>query len=327
MTLLLSEADVARCLDYPPLMELMQDTLGRFSRGEAVQPVRSNMAIRPAGGFYGVMPAHLPGPDGGVFGLKSVSFFPGNEAKGLHTHLATILLLDGATGALRAILDGRLITEMRTAAVSAVAVRLLARSDARRLAILGAGVQGKAHALAIAATRSLAEISIWSRSYARAAGLRAELEVQLRLPVRSVQSARDALHHADIIVTATSATEPILEAGWIAPGAHLCVVGSSHPRRREVDTATITASRVFVDSRDAAAVEAGDLLIPVLEGAFELGRVAGELGDVVNGVARRETREEVTLFKSLGIGVEDIATAAMVVGRARELGLGEEREV
>jgi len=321
MALLLTEADVARCLDYPSLVPLMAETLGRFSRGEAEQPVRSNLAIRPAGGFYGVMPAHLPAPDGGAFGLKSVSFFPDN-APPLHTHLATILLLDGATGALVSVMDGRLITEMRTAAVSAASVQQMARPDAGTLAILGAGVQGRAHLEAIAAVRTLREVRVWSRTREHAESLARDMAARVATPIAVSADPQAALDGADLVVTATAAIEPIVRAEWIAPGAHLCVVGSSHPRRREVDTATVVRSRVVVDSRAAAAVEAGDLLIPVREGAWTLGAIVGELGDVVNGTAARAARTDVTLFKSLGIGVEDIASAQLVLGRAREQGLG-----
>lgn len=323
MALLLSEADVARCVSMADLIPLMRETLGRFSRREAVQPVRTNLAIRPAGGYYGVMPAHLPGPDGGRFGLKSVSFFPGNDALGRPTHLATILLLDGRSGDLLAIMDGRLITEMRTAAVSAVSVQLLARENASRLALVGAGVQARSHLQAIAMARRLSRVTVWSRSRERAAAFVREMAAVAPCPIEAVDSVRSAVEDADIIATVSSASEPVLEGGWVAPGAHLCVVGSSHPRKREVDSATVARSRVFVDSRDAARVEAGDLLLAEKDGAWSLDSVAGELGEVVNAaVPGRTGGGELTLFKSLGIGVEDIASASLVLDRAMAAGLG-----
>lgn len=322
MALVLTEADVARCLSHAELLPLMRETLGRFSRGEAVQPVRANLAIAPAGGFYGVMPAHLPAPGGGVFGLKSVTFFPDNT--GLPTHLAVILLHDGATGALTAIVDGRLITELRTAAVSALSVQLLSRAASRRLAILGAGVQARSHLDAVARVRPIDTVRIWSRTPAHAHRFATDMRRGSPAPITVHETVRETVRGADIVVAATAATAPVLEAAWLAPGAHLCVVGSSDPRRREVDTATVVNSRVFVDSRAGAAVEAGDLLIPAREGAWSLDAIAGELGDVINGTPGRTDADQVTLFKSLGMGVEDVATADLAVRKARALGLGRE---
>ena len=323
--LLLTEGDVARCLTMAELIPLMRATLAAYSSGRARQPVRTNLTIRPAGGFYGVMPAHLPSTDGnGVFGLKSVSFFPGNERLQLPTHLATILLLDDRTGALAAILDGRLITEMRTAAVSAVSVELLARPDAVRLAILGSGVQARSHLEALALVRPLSSVTVWSRTRAHAERFAREMAGRCAAPVALAASAREAVATADIVVTAMSSSEPVLEGPWVRPGSHLCVVGSSHPRMREVDTDTVLRSRVFVDSRAGAAAEAGDLLIPVDEGRWSLERIVAELGEVAGGAAGRTAPEQITLFKSLGMAVEDLASAELAVRRARAQGLGRE---
>ena len=319
MPLLLSEADVARCLDMESLIPLMRETLARFSRGELVQPVRQALHVS-GGGAYGVMPAAV----GGVFGQKSVIFFPSNAALGLPTHLATILLLDGKTGALLAIMDGRLITEMRTAAVSAVSVELLARPGASRLAILGSGVQAKAHLEAVGLVRKLSSVTVWSRTAPNAERFARAMAGGAACPIATAASVREAVKDADIIVTATSAREPVLEGAWVAPGAHLCVVGSSSPKWREVDTATVTMSRVWVDTWDAAQVEAGDLLIPAAAEEYDLDWVVGELGEVAGGAPGRTSREEVTLFKSLGMGVEDVASADLVYSRARERGVGRE---
>lgn len=318
--LLLTEAEVARCLDQASLIPLMRETLAAFSSGEAAQPVRTNMAIRPAGGFYGVMPAHVPAAR--AFGIKSVTFFPSNEGIDVPTHQAAILLHDVATGALTAIVDGRLITEMRTASVSAVSVDLLARKDARRLAILGSGVQARSHVEAIAHVRRLEEVRVWSRTPAHAERFAREQAGTAPCPIRTAATVREVVEGADIVVTATPASEPILRAEWLRAGAHLCVVGSSHPRMREVDTDTVVRSRVFVDSRAAAAVEAGDLLVPVAEGRWSLDRIVAELGEVAGGAEGRRGAEEITLFKSLGLGVEDVATASLALERARARGLG-----
>jgi len=326
MPLLLSEADVARCLEMAALIPLMRDTLGRFSRGACVQPVRTNLRIRPADGFYGVMPAHVPGDGGdpGAFGLKSVSFFPGNDALNLPTHLATILLLDPRTGGLEAILDGRLITEMRTAAVSAVSVDLLARSGPATLAILGSGVQARSHLQALSLVRPLSHVRVWSRRSDHALQFVRAMHAEVSCPVSAVHSAEDAVKGADLVVTATSATEPVLHGSALEPGMHLAVVGSSSPRMRELDGAAVARCRVWADSRDAAAVEAGDLVLARREGAIGDDHLVGELGDVVNGLSGRRTPEEITMFKSLGLAVEDIATARVVLDRARALGLGKE---
>lgn len=325
MSLLLTESDVALCLDQNALIPLMRETLARFSRRECVQPVRSNITVRPAEGFFSAMPAHIRAPDGpGALGLKAVTFFPGNDVLGRPTHLATILYLDAETGALLAIMDGRLITEMRTAAVTAVSVDLLARTDAATLAILGSGPQARSHLDAIARVRPLAHVRVWSRRPERAIAFVHHANHLAPCAISAVPTVEAAVDGADVVVTATSATDPIFTAGLLEPGMHLAVVGSSHPRMREVDSATVAESRVFVDSREAMTVEAGDLVIPVQEGRITWDHVLGELGDVVIGRFRRESRDEVTLFKSLGLAVEDVASAQLVYARARERGLGRE---
>jgi ornithine cyclodeaminase len=322
MALLLTEPDVAACLDMPSLIPAMREALIAFSTGKVVQPVRQSLAIRPHG-VYGVMPAHVPANGGGgVFGLKSVSVFTGNEQLGLPSHLAHILLLDDTTGALIAIMDGRLVTEMRTAAVSAVSVQALARPSASRLAILGSGVQAHSHLKAISEVRTLESVSVWSRTASHAEKFARDHASDAPGPIRVAKNVEEAVDGADIIVTVTHAHEPVLYREWISPGAHLCVVGSSHPRHREVDTATVLDSHVYVDSRAAAAVEAGDLLIPVAEEEYDLDWIEGELGEALAGETGRVGDQDITLFKSLGIGVEDIATARLVVERAREKGVG-----
>lgn len=326
MALLLSEHDVARCLDMASLIPLMRETLRRFSRRETVQPVRQSLRIRPAEGFYGVMPAHVPGANGdpGAFGLKSVSFFPGNDALGLPTHLATILLLDPRTGALTAMLDGRLITETRTAAVSAVSADLLGKQGPVTLAILGSGVQARSHLEAMNIVRPLKHVRIWSRRHERALGFVRTSHKAVNCPVSAVKSVAEALHGADIVVTATSATDPIVPARVLEPGMHLCVVGSSSPRMRELDSEAVKRCRVWVDSREATQLEAGDILIPLREGAIDAAHIIGELGDVVEGRSGRLSPDEITMFKSLGMAVEDVATAHLVVDRAKKRGIGKE---
>ena len=326
MPLLLDESDVARCLDMTSLIPLMRDTMARFSRRECVQPVRQSMRIRPANGFYGVMPAHVPGANGdpGAFGLKSVSFFPGNDTRGMPTHLATVLLLDPRTGALVALMDGRLITEMRTAAVSAVSVDVLAREGPATLAILGSGVQARSHLEAVRHVRPLKHVRVWSRRSERALQFVRSMHASVSCPVSAVPSVEKALKGADVVITATSATDPIVTARMLEPGMHLAVVGSSSPKMRELDSEAVARCRVWVDSREAAQVEAGDILIPLREGRIEESHIVGELGDVVDGKSGRRSADEITMFKSLGLAVEDVATAQLVVRKAHELKLGRE---
>ena len=322
MPLLLTEADVARALELRPLIPAMREALRRFSSGEVEQPVRSTLRIEPAGGYYAPMPAYLRDERGGALGVKSVAFFPGNARGPLPTHLATILLLDPATGALLALLDGRLITELRTAAVTAVSVELLARPDARRLAILGSGVQARSHLRALALVRPPAAVRVWSRTAAHAARFAREMAGTVACAIEPAGTVPEAVRGADVVVAVTAAREPVLAGAWLEPGMHVCAVGSSAADMRELDGAAVARCRVFVDSRAAARVEAGDLLLARAEGRIGEDHVVAELGEVAAGAAGRRDAGEITLFKSLGLAVEDVASARLAFERARELGLG-----
>jgi len=322
MPLLLTEADLGRVLEMGSLIPAMRDALASFSRGDAVQPVRLTLKIEPAGGYYATMPAYLRDERGGALGMKSVTFFPGNAGGPHPTHLATILLLDPANGALLAVLDGRLVTEMRTAAVTAVSVDLLARRNARHLAILGSGVQARSHLRAVSLVRNLASVRVWSRNAVHAARFAREMAGTVPCPLHAAASVRDAMRGADIVVAVTAAREPITDAAWLEPGMHLCAVGSSAPDMREVDAASVARCRVFVDSRASAGAEAGDLILARAEGRIGPDHVVAELGEVAAGATGRSGDDEITLFKSLGLAVEDVAAARLAFERARELGIG-----
>jgi len=322
--LLLSEADLRRVLAMRELIPAMRDALAHFSRGDVVQPVRPTLEIAPAGGYYSTMPAYLRDERGGALGMKSVTFFPGNAGGPFPTHLATVLLLDAATGALVALLDGRLITELRTAAVTAVSVDLLARRGAARLAILGSGVQARSHLAAVALVRPPASVVVWSRDPAHAARFAREMAGAVACPIRTAASVREAMRGSEIVVAVTAAREPITDAAWLEPGMHLCAIGSSVPDMRELDAATVARSRVFVDSRASAEVEAGDLILARQEGLIGAGHVVAELGEVAAGAPGRRSEEEITLFKSLGLAVEDVVTARLAVARAKAMGVGTE---
>jgi ornithine cyclodeaminase len=317
---LLTEQDVRAVLPMDDLVTAMEVALERFSAGSVRQPLRT--VVDAAGhGFYGVMPAYMEDPP--ALGTKLVSVYHGNTARGLTTHLATIVLHDPATGELQAVMDGRYITEARTAAVSAASTKHLARREARVLAILGTGVQARSHAAAMLCVRPFDEIRIWGRRADHAAALAAELAPSLRVRVDAVPTAHDAADGADVIALVTASPTPVLTRADVRGGAHICAVGACRPNQREMDTALVTASRVFVDSRAGALAEAGDLVIPIQEGAFDAGHIAAELGDVFGGRAEgRRTPDEITVFKSLGMAVEDVAAARLAFERAAAAGLG-----
>jgi ornithine cyclodeaminase len=322
MPLLLTESDVRACVDMPLLIEAMSGALAEFSAGRVTQPVRTVLEVGVEKNYFGVMPAAIDGS--GAVGTKLVTVYPGNHAKGLTSHLATIVLLDHATGGLLALLDGRYITEARTAAVSAVSVQRLARPDASTLAILGSGVQAQSHLEAIRHVRALTSVRVWSPTRPHRDAFAVEASAT-GLNVTACESAADAVRGADIIVLVTASKTPILDNADVAAGAHVCAVGACRPDQREMPTALVKRARVFVDSRAAALKEAGEVLIPIGEGAITAAHIAGELGDVVNDtVAGRTGTDDVTIFKSLGMAVEDVVAAHLAVARARERGLGQE---
>jgi ornithine cyclodeaminase len=270
--------------------------------------------------FFGVMPAFQPTPP--ALGTKLVVVCPANASKGLPTHLATILLMEPTTGELLAVLDGRYITEARTAAVSAASARALARNDASVLAILGSGVQAHSHLEALAHVRPLSEVRVWSPTPEHRNGF-AQKHRDAAPKLIAVDSPRDAVAGADLIVTATGSPTPILEGAWVSPGAHICAVGACRPDMREIDTELVLRSRVYADSRPGALAEAGDLVIPIQEGSWTADRIVGELGELFAGrVPGRSSPVEITLFESLGMAVEDVAAADLVYRRAAEVGLG-----
>lgn len=321
--LLLREADVNALLRMEDLIRLMEDALRAFSAGEVLQPVRVALPVQPYAGFLGVMPAYVQPT--GALAAKLVTFYPKNVDRSLPTHLAVILLWDSATGEVLAIMDGRLITEMRTAATSAAATKALARPEAQVLAILGSGVQARSHLEALRLVRSIRSVRVWSRTEAHARRFAGEMERRFGTPVGISETPQAAVRGADLIITATSATEPVLQGAWLAPGAHINAIGAPRPTWRELDTDAVKRCRVFVDSRAGALVESGDILIPMKEGAITESHLAGEIGEVLAGrVQGRTSASEITLFKSLGMAVEDVETAHFVYTKAKEKGIGQQ---
>jgi ornithine cyclodeaminase/alanine dehydrogenase-like protein (mu-crystallin family) len=318
---LLTEAQVKSLLPVPDLVAAMESAVARFSAGEVVQPMRNVLMVGPRRGYYGVMPAFIGQPP--TLGTKIVTVFNDNHRRGLPSHLATILLMDPETGALTAILDGRYITEARTAAVSAVSARHLARADAATLAIIGSGVQARSHLEALAEVRPLTHVRIWSPREASRQRFVAEMQGRVGARLEAADTAEAAVSGADLVVLVTSSPTPVVEDQWIAPGTHVVSVGACRPDHREMAPALVARGRVFVDSRAAALVESGDIVQGIAEGRFEAGHVVGELGELVLGrIPGRTDADQVTIFKSLGMAVEDVAAADLVLQRAIETGAG-----
>ncbi len=308
--LVASEHEVESLLSMRECIGVMEKALATLARGEVHQPLRHAIRAPGAQGLLGLMPSYGLS----YYGLKEVCVFPGNPARGLDTHLGAVMLHSGETGELLAIVNASAITAIRTAAVSAVATRLLAREDASTLAILGAGVQARTHLEAIPLVRRISNVRVYSRTRAKAEQLQG---------VTVVDSVEEAVRGADIIVTATSSREPILKREWIAPGTHINAVGSSIAAARELDGAAIAASSLFVDRRESTINESGDYLFALREGAIGEGHIRGEIGDLLIGkAAGRTSPDEITLFKSLGLGIEDLAAAAFIYEKANRSGSG-----
>jgi len=322
----LSAEDVARLLPMRDCIQVMRDALAALARGKALVPLRMVMRMPDASGFLGVMPGQIDADGGrdGALGMKAVSVFPGNASRGIDTHQGAVLLFESDTGRLAALMDGASITAIRTAAVSGVATELLARRDASELAILGAGVQARTHLDAIAEVRPLRRVRVWSRNPQRAAELVKASAARYRASIEAVPSAEAAVRGADVVATVTASPQPVLQRAWVKDGAHINAVGSSIPTTREIDSATMAAARLFVDRRESALNEAGDLLMPMREGAFAADHIQAELGEVIIGSdPGRRSEVELTVFKSLGLAVEDVAAAAFILKRAQETGIGQ----
>jgi alanine dehydrogenase len=321
MPVLLSEKDVRAVLSMDDLIAAMEAALDQFSGGGVRQPLRTIVDVGDGHAFYGVMPAYIGHP--AALGTKLVSVYHSNADAGLPSHLATIVLHDPQTGALQAVVDGRYITEARTAAVSAASAKHLARPDAGVLAVLGSGVQARSHIEALTRVRRFEEIRVWGRNAGHVRALIDGLAPDGHRRVVAADSPRAAADQADVIALVTASREPVLTRAFVRDGAHICAVGACRPDQREMDTALVRDARVFVDSRAGALAEAGDLVIPIREGAIDASHIAGELGDVFGGrTAGRRNAGEITIFKSLGMAVEDVAAARLALDRASERGLG-----
>lgn len=305
MPLLLTEPDVRALLSMPDLIAAMETALAAFSAGNVVQPVRTVLEVGEHQSFFGLMPAYIAATP--AMGAKLVTVYETNLARGLPTHLATIILLDPETGALAAIVDGRYITEARTAAASAVSVKKLARADAAVLAILGSGVQARSHLEALSHVLKIREVRAWSPTQKNLDAFASETGA-----IASA-SPEAAVRGADVIVLATASHSPVLFADWVAPGAHIAAIGACRPTQQEMEPALVARAGLFVDSRVAALKESGDVL------PFGDSHIVAELGEAR---ATRNSPEEITIFKSLGLAVEDVVAAHLALSRAKESGRG-----
>jgi ornithine cyclodeaminase/alanine dehydrogenase-like protein (mu-crystallin family) len=298
-------------------IELMSDALASLARGEIFQPLRTIIRPPDARGLLGLMPAYRHGQHG-AFGMKAICVFPGNPSLGKDAHQGMVMLFSQETGEPLALMNASQITAIRTAAVSAVATRLLARPDAVELGIIGAGVQARTHLVALACVRGIRRARVACRNREHADQLVREMQEQVAFPIEAVSSNEDAVRDADIVVTATSAQEPVLRREWIAGGAHINAIGTHSPQSREIDTETMRDARIFVDRRESALNEAGDYLLAAAEGAVTPESIVAEVGEVVIKTKKgRTSAAEITLFKSLGLAIEDVVCAEYLYRKAQ----------
>jgi ornithine cyclodeaminase len=314
--LVLSQSDVAHLLPMGDCIDVMESALRALSNGDAILPLRQILRLPDSKNAFAVMPAYLGAAK--AVGAKVITVFPDNHGTALDSHQGAVLLFEAEHGSLAAIMDASSITAIRTAAVSGLATRLLARDDAAEVAILGTGVQARTHLEAMCAVRPVRRVRVWSRSAAAVREFAARESRQRGLAVEPARNAQEAVEGAEIICTVTAAREPVLAGDWLADGAHVNAVGASLPFARELDTSAVARGRLYVDRRESALNEAGDFLIPKREGAITDDHIVGEIGELLLGRAPgRRTPSEVTIFKSLGLAVEDVAAAQFIYERAR----------
>jgi ornithine cyclodeaminase/alanine dehydrogenase-like protein (mu-crystallin family) len=321
-TLLVGHHDVLALLPMSECIDAMTDALRTLARGGALLPLRQIVRLPDGRNAFASMPAALSDPS--ALGAKVITVFPGNDATPYDSHQGAVLLFDTEYGRLIAILDASTITALRTAAVTAVATRALARPDSHTLALLGAGVQAATHLESISLVRSIEEVRVWSRSGDRAERF-AERSTANGVPVIASRTARQAVEGADIVCTLTSSREPVLFGEWLAPGTHVNAVGASLATSRELDSAAVAKARLYVDRRESTLNEGGDFLVPKREGLIGDDHIVGEIGELLLDPPRvqgRRSPEEITLFKSLGLAIEDVAAARRIYDRAVATGAG-----
>ncbi len=320
--LLLNYDDVRRLLPMASCIEVVRQSLVALASGQVHQPLRTVVRPPQSAGLMALMPAHMSGPEP-IFGFKAVSVFPDNPLLGKDAHQGVVLLVDPHTGEPSAVVNASTITMIRTAAASAVATDLLALPEAEELAVIGSGVQARAHILAMQCVRPIRRVRVVSRSAEHAHRLVAELTGQVKAELVVAASIEEALSGAEIVVTATNAAAPLVSRQWLAGGGHVNAIGSSIPTTRELDSATMAAGLLYTDRRESLLNESGDYLLAAAEGAIGPDNVRGELGELLIGTAPgRTSPSDITIFKSLGLAIEDLAAASYAVGQALESGAG-----
>lgn len=319
-TLVVNQLEVRALLAMDQCIEAVRAALADLAGGGGIQPLRPVMWLPEKVGALGMMPGYLAGAN--TLGIKTVTVFPGNAGTAYDSHQGTVMLFDGGNGRLKAVIDATEITAIRTAAASAVATDLLAKEDSSVLSIIGSGVQAGSHLEAIRHVRPIREVRVWSRSAENAARL-ADANTTPRLTVRTAATVAEAVGGADIVCTTTASPEPVLAGALLEPGMHVNAVGSSVPFARELDGAAVQRSRLFVDRRESTINEAGDYLMAKEEGYVDEADIVAEIGELLIGAAEgRGGAGEITLFKSLGLAVEDIAAADLVYRNALASGVG-----
>jgi alanine dehydrogenase len=324
--LVLSEEQVRSLIDVEELITALEQAHIQYSTGKAVMPVRLVVPLPQIQGRITSMPGYLN--EDKALGMKVVSYFQNNPKQNLPAILATVLLFSATTGKMIAIMDGGYVTAIRTACASAMAIRALANQETPLLGILGAGVQARAHVQALCCVRKLNQIKLYSPSGTSAANIKRELEPAVGVAIDVAKSAEETVRNSDLVVTATTARQPILKSQWLKPGAHISAVGSHRPDSREIDGPTLARSKVIVDSREAIMAECGDILLAIKEKSITENPVHAEIGEVLAGTKPgRKSASEITLYKSVGIAVQDVATAQLVYHKALELKVGTNVEV
>ena len=324
--LVLSEKEVRRLIDIEELIQALERAHVQFSTGKAVMPVRLVVPLPEIKGRITSMPAYL-GEDKAL-GMKVVTYFPENPKQGLPIILATVFLYSTESGKLLAVMDGTYVTAIRTACISAVATRALANPETPVLGVLGAGVQARAQIRTLCKVRKIREIKVYDVLEKSVQSLKEELEPEVGIKIEAVETAEQAIRNVDLLVTVTTAKEPIVRVDWLKPGVHINAIGSHRPDLREIDGATMKRAKVFVDSREAILAECGDVLLAIKEGAITEGHIAAEIGEVLAGKkAGRTNAGAITLYKAVGIAIQDVATAKLIYQTAVEKKVGVHVEI
>ncbi len=315
--LLLSDDEISRLLSMGEAMDAVEKAFGEFAKGSVKMPARSTIMLDRYSGSISFMPSYLP--ESGALATKIISIYPRNPEKGLPTTVAWIVVNDPETGMIEALLDGTYLTAMRTGAVTGVAARYLAPKDTRVAAVIGCGVQGKTQAMAVAEACELETIRLFDLSDERMRRFAEEMGPKLGVDIVPSSSGAEAVADADVVVTATTSKNPVLRREWLGDRVHVSAIGAFYPDWRELDTATVSEAKVVVDSREAIMEEAGDILIPISEGAITVDHIHAELGELVLGRKKGRTPEDgLTVFKSVGLAIQDSSVANLVMKKWRE---------